>query len=84
MSVISEVQDSFCKTPLMVHITKPLPPCHVGMVQLPSSPNASPIVPLAVDSNHYGMDFWQSGLRINPKFSTDDTSTLVDPSREIW
>ena len=57
MSAIYAVQASFSLLLSIVNIHLPSPPLHVGMVQLPPSTNATPIVPPAVDSTDDGMAF---------------------------
>ena len=62
LSVIYAVQASFSLLISIVNIPLPSPPLHVGMVQLPPTTNATPIVPPAVDSTDAGVLFQQVGL----------------------
>ena len=53
------------------------------MLQIPSTLNATPIVPPAVDSTNYGMAFRKLVPRRDPDVSTYDTSTLGNASGTI-
>ena len=74
--MISAVQASSFQPPSMVHIPSSPPPRHVGMVQLLTPPNPTPIVPPVVDSTIFEMTLRQSGLMMNTNASVDDTRTL--------
>ena len=82
-SVISTVQVSFCKPPLMVHIPTLPPPCHDVMVQIPSPMNTTSIVPPSFDSTIAGLAFRKSGSSRHPNVSNDNTSTLGNASGTI-
>ena len=83
MSVISAVQASFYQPLFMVHISTTRPLRHVGLKKIPPPLNATPILPLAVDSTVFLLAFWQLGSMRNPNVSTDDTSTLLNYSGTI-
>ena len=67
----------------MLHIPTTHPPFHVGMVQIPLPPNATPIVTLAVDPTSSGMYFHKSGSRSNPNVYADDIITPGNASVTI-
>ena len=67
----------------MLHINLTPTPCHVGMVEIPPTPNATPTVTPAVNPTNYGMAFWQSISRSNTNFSSEDNSTLGNASGMI-
>ena len=82
-SVIFTVQASFWKNPSMVHTNSAHTPCHICMVQLPPSPNNTPIVPPLVHTTNDGMVFRQLLSRRNTNVSACDNSTLGGASRMI-
>ena len=82
-NVISVVQALLLQTPSMVNIPLTTSPRYVGMLQLPPTPNYTPIVPLVVNSHNSGMTFRQLCSRINPNVSADDTITLGNDSANI-
>ena len=54
------------------------------MVQFPPPPNATPIVPPAVNSTNAGMAFWKLESRRNSIASADDAITFVNASVIIY
>ena len=82
-SVLFAVKSSFIQPPSMLHINLTPTPCHVGMVEIPPTPNATPTVTPVVNPTNYGMAFWQSISRSNTNFSSEDNSTLGNASGMI-
>ena len=82
-SVIYSVQASFSQPPSMMHIPSTPKPLHVGMVELPPPPNATPLGIPAFNLNNAGMVFMQLVSRRNPNVSVDYNSTLGNASGAI-
>ena len=68
----------------IVHVYLTPTPRHVGMVQLPPPPNATPIAPPVVNSTNYGVVIRQLGSRGDPNVSADDNSALRNDSGAIF